>query len=177
MPVTLRRKWSAAAGMVAATAVVAFGAYHSAFPESQERWGGVRLGIGAGIVSLLFWVFVMRSRVVLTARGVEIVNPLVREWLPWGSVRDVELPREGGLVIKTAAGRDVHVWAFNGSLLDRGRTVRAAGVIERARPAVGDGTASLEEATRRWALPWRAALLCIGASVAVCQGAQWLGGG
>lgn len=51
--------------------------------------GGVRFALGAAIFGLLVWCFMLRPRVVIGARDLELRNPFLTWYVPLASVRKV----------------------------------------------------------------------------------------
>lgn len=133
--------------------------------------GPFRLGLVAGTVCLICWSLIMHPHVRVTHDGLHIVNPLTRVWVPWASLSEVRHPSGGGLVIYARSDRVVHVWAFNSSLLDMGRTELAREAISQARESSADSGSTEAEAVRKWAVPWKAALVCTVLSVGLCYAA------
>lgn len=156
-PVILRRKWSARAGVVAAAVVPGY-MVHLAYNADDPLlpWGPVRAGLVGGFIGLLAWRASAIPCVVVSADRITIFGPLSRADV---ALRDIAYAEgNGGLAIHLKDGRSEYPWAFSSSLLDMGRSRRAADEINAAVESAHAREVSSESCrgmSRSLTLPWK----------------------
>ncbi|MEW2059507.1 hypothetical protein AB0899_01820 [Streptomyces sp. NPDC007002] len=129
----LRRKSGPIVGGILVVGLLIFWLVGTTIAVEARGWGEAPLIAGIILPGVrLIWRAVVRPKVEIHSDGFQVFGFFTRIWVPAGSVKSIST--EPGLHMHTVHGEEIFVSAFSGSMLDRGRTPRAAARLQQALP-------------------------------------------